>query len=208
MRTLASLLVIAGLIGGLSMVPAAADETREEAVNESELLLDDADIVELLVFGTGPAVDENPELAKITGTNNPNHYQPSTEDVTVAADLLYAHIPGFHQRVTVPLQSGNPLRIRKALLIVRTALHDIVDSMGSGNNYSARGWFWHDANVAVEINGAAVLNAAVYANAALAAEVAWVLYVVPGAISYQFPLQQNSHAGRKYVTTLARSLTG
>ncbi|MEZ2122123.1 MULTISPECIES: hypothetical protein [unclassified Corynebacterium] len=68
------------------------------------------------------------------------------------------------------------------------------------NQYTPYGW--HDTHAYVELNGTAVLNAAVYANMAVATEVAFVLYIVPGAVSYQFPMMANTLDGNLFIAQL------
>lgn len=109
--------------------------------------------------------------------------------------------------MTVPIQSGDPYKVTDALDRVSIAMQNITaEKTAQTPAVSTYGRGWHDANLWVEINGAAVLNAAVYANAALATEVAVALYVVPGAISYQFPKTKGTLDGQNLVAALSEEL--
>lgn len=175
----------------------------EDRLNAVEPLYSDREVAELTVFGFGKAAEMDPELARLFRTNNPQQIHPTEEQVTFVYDKLIEKIPDYHDQVSLKLQSGDPYLTKEAILTTAQALREIEEEY---NRTSGQGQYtpygWHDTHAYVELNGAAVLNAAVYANIAVATEVAIVLYVVPGAISYQFPMMANTLDGDLFIAQL------
>ncbi|WP_083798102.1 sporulation delaying protein family toxin [Corynebacterium pseudogenitalium] len=209
--TATSLMVLAVTLSGAIPNADAASKHSKQSAHQKDatknLKYSDSDIVDLLVFSDGPAATNNPELAKLLQSNNPDKYVPTSEDLDIAQDLLETEISDFHQEVTVPIQSGDPYKVTDALDRVSIAIQNITaEQTAQTPAVSTYGMGWHDANLWVEINGAAVLNGAVYANVALATEALVALYVVPGAISYQFPKTKGTLDGQNLVAALSEEL--
>lgn len=175
----------------------------EDRLSAIQPLYTDREVAELTVFGFGRAAEMDPDLARLFRTNNPDQVHPTEEQVTFVYDKLVEKIPNYHDEVSLKLQSGDPYLTKEAILTTAQALREIETEYNSASGqgqYTPYGW--HDTHAYVELNGAAVLNAAVYANIAVATEVAIVLYIVPGAISYQFPMMANTLDGDLFIAQL------
>lgn len=94
--TATSLMVLAvALSGAIPNADAASKHSKQSAHQKDatkNLKYSDSDIVDLLVFSDGPAATNNPELAKLLQSNNPDKYVPTSEDLDIAQDLLETEI--------------------------------------------------------------------------------------------------------------------
>jgi SdpC family antimicrobial peptide len=101
---------------------AAASTTQHDTAERAAL--SDRNVIELFT-GQGRIIAEHPQLAK---------YVPSGEQQLTAAQISsvteeYQNAyPQFHDKITVPLQSGDPYRVLDALHAFETATERIAAS--------------------------------------------------------------------------------
>ena len=171
----------------------------------------DSEIVSLLVLGAGRAAQEHPDLGnKFTPRAADDVPEATDQQVQALTNALVDVVPNFHDTVTLGVQKQDPFAAQAAMTALGQGLRTVAsrekNAAPSSDVVSTQGFAWHDANVFTEINGVAVLNVAGYANGAVVTEVAWVLYVTPGAISYEFPTTANTLDSQNIVAQLATEL--
>lgn len=166
----------------------AQPESRAQtlASSASQSKYSDRDVAKLLLLGEGPMA--TPELNALLGFD-PNRPKADPTEVEELLDLYLASVPNFHGKVTVPFQSGNPMRVDSALKTLSTTYNEFlreqtaVPENGESSNASARGWFWMGANVAVYANAVGVANAVGYTNVGVAtfavATIGFVTWYLP-----------------------------
>ncbi|MEU1630348.1 hypothetical protein ABZ746_34660 [Streptomyces sp. NPDC020096] len=154
----------------------------------------DADIVGLLVFAKGRAADDHPDLAaKIRADRTAQTSQVTLTQIAEFTTELKAIDTQFHGNVTIPVQVQDPFQAKQGMERLNDDIKTFLKQHQSPDaNSPARseGWFFHDANVLIELNALGAINAIGYANVAGATEVAIALVVVPSAVSYGFDMSQ------------------
>lgn len=166
----------------------------------------DQDVVGLLALASGRAAQDHPDVAakfKVEGAPT-----ATDEQIGQLTDALVSVDPNFHSSVTHAVQANDPYQAQKGIDTISADLKTLATQSGaseSGGDVHTDGFFYHDSNIAVEINVAGVLNAVGYANVAAATEVGVVLYVVPDAISYGFDLNRKGDFERTETAALVTS---
>ncbi|MEI4741685.1 hypothetical protein [Rhodococcus erythropolis] len=166
-----------------SRAQALASSASEASVAEYS----DRDVAKLLLSGEGPMA--NSELNGLLGFDE-NRPKPDPADLEKLLDLYLATVPDFHETVSVPFLSGDPIRVDSALRSISTSynkfVNDYVGYPGPTDNVeiSPQGWFWMGANVAIYANAVGVANAIGYANVGVAtlalATIGFVTWYLPG----------------------------
>ncbi len=135
----------------------------------------DTDMVSLLLFGTGKAAQDRPDLLKTLGIKpNPN---ATPELISSALSQLKAVDKDFHQRVTVDAQAKDPYKAQAALAAFKSDVQAVVNQHTKASSASAlahpmlgenafytTNYFWVDNQVAQSVAG--VTSFAVLAEAA------------------------------------------
>jgi SdpC family antimicrobial peptide len=120
----ASALVLAGSIPAM-----ASENTRlaESSISSETAATEytDYDVISFLALGTGKITDDHESLAP---------YAQASADVPVEAqqeinDLFLAAAPDFHERVTEPLQSGDPRLAEQALGEYTAISYDVAAAL-------------------------------------------------------------------------------
>ncbi|ERK71384.1 hypothetical protein N136_02264 [Leifsonia aquatica ATCC 14665] len=150
----------------------------------------DLDIVMLFLAGRGRIADAHPGLAeKLVPVKAPEQPQAAYESVLEA---LYEADPGFHDLVTIPLQSGDPFAVEAAIVQFRADIESFAPAQDTG---AAVGrcvvgiWFFIGSAVAVVV--AAVVGAV--------AVPVYAVYYMPDKDAKDFDLQA-------FAATIARTL--
>jgi SdpC family antimicrobial peptide len=111
-----------------SVVPAvsaeAASSSAQQEVAAHRSLVSDRNVIELFT-GQGRIIAEHPELAKYV-PNGEQHL--SAAQISAVLGEYRKAYPRFHEKVTVPLQSGDPYRVLDALHAFEAATERIADS--------------------------------------------------------------------------------
>lgn len=105
------------------------------------LKFSDEDVISFFVLHAGPIFDARPDLAKKFGYVRTH---PSATVVTAIDDLMQKVDPAFHERVTVALQSGDPVRAQAGLGALTSDYNKAVIRVKSSNTktdtLSPDGW--------------------------------------------------------------------
>lgn len=137
------------------------DTGDEITIVSADLHWSDTDITGFLLFGTGALAVAHPELltkARIAP-------QAVTEaEIAEVTERLVAVDPTFSTVVTDGVQSGDPYRVRTALLQLGKDVRTISTGTVDGRTYSAQCAFWVAVNVAfaLEVAVAVVLVVVAY----------------------------------------------
>ncbi len=195
---ISSAAALVAVVGSGAVAVAAAPSHARTAVTasaaeEHHVKYSDEDIVGLLVFAKGKAADEHPDLAaEIRAHRNEQTNQVTLAQIAEFTKELMATDPEFHDKITVAVQINDPFQAQAGMERLNDDLKKFLTAhqvQGKSPN-RADGWFWHDVNIAIEINALAAINGAVYANVAGATEAVVALVVVPSAVSYGFDMSQ------------------
>lgn len=151
----------------------AQPESRATALTESasDSRFSDRDVAKLLLLGEGPMA--TPELVNLLGFD-PNRPKADPAEVEKLLDLYLASVPNFHGKVTVPFQSGKPMKVDSALRTLSSTYNEFlrvnaaVPETGENPEFSAQGWAWMGANVLIYANAIGVANAVGYTNVGVA----------------------------------------
>lgn len=164
-------------------------ESRAQALasSASKAEYNDRDVAKLLLAGEGPMA--TPKLTGLLGFDK-KRPKANPEDLEKLLDLYLATVPDFHETVSVPFQSGDPMRVDSALRKLSTTFNAFLNEHGESPeredevSVSPYGWLWMGANVVIYANAVGVANAVGYANLGVAtlalATIGVVVWYLPG----------------------------
>ena len=144
-----------------------------------------------MVFGSGRAAQDRPDLAKIF-QNNAINGEVSDEVVSQLTDQLRGVDPNFHSQVTQNAQAGDAIKAQSALKRLTDDLR-ILSEQQLDQNPQARGWV--TASVAAWSH-VSIVTAAV--------GVAWAVGIV--VLLYSFEDNQTALDAQNMAASLAESL--
>ncbi|QHC70944.1 hypothetical protein [Rathayibacter sp. VKM Ac-2801] len=157
---LSTLAVASGLVLGITM-PASATSTPRGTSASTEQYTD-RDVVALLIDGSGPIAEANPDVATGIGFVN-GEAGVSGDVIDEVTQALVDNVPSFNSTVTQPVTSGNPYQVERGLFALEEGLNSIATVVNSGE---AIGYCAVNPVVAVDVVLLAA-NAAAYENGAL-----------------------------------------
>lgn len=133
-RTIALVSAAALLLvgGGITAAPAmaATDSSNASHVTASARAYSDTDAVEFLALGSGRIDADHPGLIHSLGYDAPEQGYTAAQ-VAQLLSKVTAIDPAFHDHVTVPLQSGNPLKVERAIDAYNRTILTLAKSTGS-----------------------------------------------------------------------------
>lgn len=152
----------------------------------------DADVVALLVFGTGPIADKHPDLVAALDTNRtaaPSTPRSAIEEFTTQLMQLD---PSFHDVVTLGVQENDPYAAQAALSQLNSDIgawqraKQIKLQRNPGAVAASSVWVATKEWLAVETTVVGAWQVAGITTAAAVGEAVIVAAIVPAAVSYQF----------------------
>lgn len=182
--------------GSTNSGTAAVSEGKATKPSQHHVKYTDEEILALLLFGSGKAAEDHPDLAKKIKEQRPKGSPQATpEQIAQLAQKLREIDPGFHDAVTVAVQVNDPYQAQSGMKRLNEDLKKYMAQAKvpqTGDKVTPYGAVWHDANILTEINALAFINGAVYANVAGATEAVVALVVVPSAVSYGFEMDSSN----------------
>ncbi len=177
----AALCLVAGSVAPAAAAPAATPGGEPAAGVSVPSTHSDEEILQLLFAGVGPIADQHPDIVESLGFA-PGRPLPQEAELADFVDSFLRATPRFHETVAVPLTSGDPLLVERALKTVTAQLEEYVAAEaaqarpGPVQDPGMTGLgYWHTttniylgSQIAAYAHIGAVANAAVYANVGLA----------------------------------------
>jgi SdpC family antimicrobial peptide len=129
----------------------------------------DMDVLQFLVLSEGAIAEDHPKLAAQLGFVSPPPETDRAATRQLMLDYLDAH-PDFHERVATRVQSGDPVRVDRALERFASSFNDFLTQRHGveqkANSASARGFAVNATFIATAGWVAAVAGVVVYAGVA------------------------------------------